>query len=324
MMRFAPAAPIARAHALLGVSAAIALALAASGCASGSQPAPTPDPFNGLAERSDQAYREGLEAYGEGKYRDALTAFDRARLLSPSGDARIDQMLERTRAAMAPTATPPPPAPTSVATPTPVAPSTLVPDADLGARYFGQVMLTVVPGREATPRPSSQFFFQDQLGLRIEGLKQYFRLPFMLRVFDAESSRLVAQVGSEAAANGSPEPTPVPVRTASARAAANPASPGASPSPSAAGDEAIRLTRFWDDYVWYHEGGEKPGRYRAELYANGTLTHVFEYTVGTLPVAAAEEPTAPPALDPSPTLPLATPEPATAPVGEVRPRTPPV
>src|SRR4051794_6141244 len=71
MMRFAFATPGSRAaRALLGVGAAIVLAVAASGCASSSPAAvPTPDPFSGLAERSDQAYHEGLDLYGQSKFR---------------------------------------------------------------------------------------------------------------------------------------------------------------------------------------------------------------------------------------------------------------
>ena len=76
-------------------------------------PAPAADPFAGLADRSDQAFREGLEAYGQGQYREALTAFDRARVLSPTADPRITQMIERSRAALAPTPTAVPPTPTS-------------------------------------------------------------------------------------------------------------------------------------------------------------------------------------------------------------------
>src|SRR5881227_1923683 len=101
MTRLHPAAPAARTlRALLGIGAALVLAVVASGCAAYAPPAPTPDPFAGLADRSDQAFRQGLEAYGQGQYRDALTAFERARVLSPSGEARIDQMIERSRAAM--------------------------------------------------------------------------------------------------------------------------------------------------------------------------------------------------------------------------------
>src|ERR1041384_7354966 len=124
-------------RALVGFGALLAVALLASGCAS-QAPAPTPDPFAGLADRSDQAFRQGLEAYGQGQYRDALTAFEQAKTLSPTSDDRIDQMIARTKAAMAPTPTAVPPTPTDVpATPTavPVAMSQQKPDTDLGQRY---------------------------------------------------------------------------------------------------------------------------------------------------------------------------------------------
>src|SRR3984893_18638101 len=148
MTRLHPAAPAARTlRALIGIGAALVLAVVASGCANNAPPAPTPDPFAGLADRSDQAFRQGLEAYGQGQYRDALTSFEQARTLSPSADPRIDQMIERTRGAMAPTPTPVPPTPTEVAVaPTAVSliMSTLTPDTELGNRYFGQVTLAMV------------------------------------------------------------------------------------------------------------------------------------------------------------------------------------
>ena len=124
MTRLHPAAPAARTlRALIGIAAALVLVVVASGCANNAPPAPTPDPFAGLADRSDQAFRQGLEAYGQGQYRDALTSFEQARLLSPTVDPRIDQMIERAQVALAPTATPVPPAPTEV----PIAPTATCP-----------------------------------------------------------------------------------------------------------------------------------------------------------------------------------------------------
>jgi hypothetical protein len=261
----------------------VAVVLGASGCASGGQaPAPTPDPFAGLADRSDQAFRQGLEAYGQGQYRDALTAFEQARTLSPTADPRIDQMIERTRAAMAPSPTPLPPTPTDVpATPTavPAAMSQQKPDTDLGQRYFGNVTLATVPGTDAVAPAATQFFFQDQIGLQIEGLKQHLRLPFTLRVFNAATKQLVAEVNSEQAPVGI-QPSPVP-------------------SPSAVPASPFQVVRFWDTYVWYHAGGEQPGHYHLELYANGVLTNTFDYSVGTEPIPTAT-PTQAPTLEPTP------------------------
>src|SRR5256885_16517643 len=101
-------------RALVGFGALVVVVLLASGCANGQPAAPTPDPFAGLADRSDQAFRQGLEAYGQGQYREALTNFEQARTLSPSADPRIEAMIDRTRSAMAPTPTAVPPTPTAV------------------------------------------------------------------------------------------------------------------------------------------------------------------------------------------------------------------
>lgn len=282
-----------RGLAILGATAA--LAVAASGCATGQAPAPTPDPFASVAEGSDQAFRDGLEAYGQGQYRDALTAFERAKLLSPTGDARIDQMIDRTRAAMAPTATPVPPTPTQApASPTavPVAQSTETPDTELGRRYFGEVTLGVVPGTNAAPVGASTFFYQDQIGLYIEALKQHFRLPLSIRVFNTDSGALVADVKSDDASTtpAAATPTSVPLQSGDLVTV---------PSPRAT-QSGAQVARFYDSWLWYHQGGEQPGNYRLELYANGTLAKTFAYTVGTTPVATAT-PTAAPTSVPEPT-----------------------
>src|SRR5579864_2510800 len=203
-------------RALVGFGALSAVVLLGSACAGSQAPAPTPDPFAGLADRSDQAFRQGLEAYGQGQYRDALTAFEQAKTLSPTDDQRIDQMLDRTKAAMAPSPTPVPPTPTDVpATPTavPVTMNQQTADTDLGQRYFGKVTLAMVPGKDMDVPAATQFFFQDQIGLHIEGLAQHLRLPFTLRVFNADTARLVAEVNSDdtsttASASASPSPSP--------------------------------------------------------------------------------------------------------------------
>jgi hypothetical protein len=296
MTRFHPAANAARTvKALVGCGAMLLLAVAASGCMSSPAPAPTPDPFAGLADRSDQAFRQGLEAYGQGQYRDALTFFEQARTLSPTGDPRTDQMIERTRAAMAPTPTPVPPTATAVPvtpTATPVAMSAEIPDSDLGQRYFGAVTMAMVPGKDADAPAMTQFFFQDQIGLRIEGLKQHLRLPFTLRIFNTDTRQLVAQVNSDDATNASSTSSVV----AATAPTASPTVAGAAATPIAT-PQSLKLARFWDTYVWYHQGGEEPGRYRVELYANGILTHGIDYTVGTVPVPTPPAATAMPVLE---------------------------
>jgi hypothetical protein len=295
-------------RALVGFGALVAVVLVASGCVSSSSaPAPTPDPFAGLADRSDQAFRQGLEAYGQGQYRDALTAFEQAKTLSPSGDTRIDQMIERTKAAMAPTPTPVPPTPTAPpATPTavPVAESQEKPDTDLGQRYFGNVNLAVVPGKASDAPAATQFFFQDQIGLHIEGLKQHLRLPFSMRVFNADTNQLVASVNSEDAPSATPQTAPTAAPTAVPSFNFDPLSVNASATPTTAPapTQPFQVARFWDSYVWYHNGAEQPGHYHLELYANGVLTNTFEYSVGTVPVptlAPTEVPTVAPTAVPT-------------------------
>ena len=344
MTRLHPAAKAARV--LVGFGAILVLAFA-SGCSGSQAPAPTPDPFAGLADRSDVAFRQGLEAYARGQYRDALTAFEQARTLSPTDDPNINQMIERTKAAMAPTPTPVPPTPTAVPvtpTATPVAMSNLVPDTDLGQRYFGKVTLAMVPGRDSDAPAATQFFFQDQIGLHIDGLKQHLRLPFMLRIFKADPAQLVAQVSSDeqtpsvapaaidsakaaliaaatatASAGGAPDPgarMQAAMALAAAAGSANSSAPGM--SNAASGASGSSLVKFWDTYVWYHQGGEEPGRYRLELYANGILTNVFDYTVGTVPIPTPTEvpqPTVAPTSEP-------TSEPTVAPTFEEAPAPP--
>lgn len=298
MTRLHPAATAARA--LVGLGAILVLAFA-SGCSGGQAPAPTPDPFAGLADRSDVAFRQGLEAYARGQYRDALTAFEQARTLSPNDDPNINQMIERTKAAMAPTPTPVPPTPTAVPvtpTATPVAMSNLVPDTDLGQRYFGKVSLAMVPGKDSDAPAATQFFFQDQVGLHIDGLKQHLRLPFMLRVFNSDTARLVAQVSSDDQSLSLASAAVVSAKAALSAAAtttasadsANSATPTTGNAATAATPaSAPTLVHFWDTYVWYHQGGEEPGRYHLELYANGILTNTFDYTVGTVPIPTPTE-----------------------------------
>src|SRR5260370_29468503 len=87
-------------RALVGFGAAIVLAIVASGCVGSAAPAPTPEPVGGLQDRSEQAFRQGLEANGQGQYGEAFTSFEPARTLSPSVDPRITQMSARRKAAL--------------------------------------------------------------------------------------------------------------------------------------------------------------------------------------------------------------------------------
>jgi hypothetical protein len=293
------------------------LAVLASGCLSSQAPAPTPDPFAGLSDRSDQAFRQGLEAYGQGQYRDALTAFEQARTLDPTADARVDQMIARTKAAMAPTPTPVPPTPTPapvVPTATPVAMSAQTPDSELGQRYFGKVVLAMVPGKDSEAPAATQFFYQDQIGVRIEGLKQHFRLPFTLRVFNTDTLQLVADINSDDTPSTSSSTAATATATATTRSAVDAAA--TQNAPAASRTPIAKISRFWDTYVWYHQGAEEPGRYRVELYANGILTHSIDYTVGTVPVPTPEAPPAPAFDVPAgaPTVQEAAPPPTVAPV----------
>src|SRR5207253_10860534 len=53
------------------------------------------------------------------------------------------------------------------------------------------------------------------------------------------------------------------------------------------------LVRFLDRFVWYHQGGDSAGTYRAELYAGDVLTQTFDYVVGSAPVAIPTDTPAP-------------------------------
>jgi hypothetical protein len=295
MTRLDSAAPVARGlRTLVSIGTLLLLAILVSSCTGSPAPVPTPDPFAGLADRSDQAFRQGLESYGQGMYREALTSFEQARTLSPTVDPRIDTMIERSKTALAPTPTPVPPTPTEV----PAAPSvaaitmsTQAPDTDLGLRYFGQVTLAVVPGQDSVAPPATQFFFQDQIGLHIDGLKQHLRLPLELRVFNADSAALVADIQSDTNPKAQPtSATPIVKLSAPTPMPSNPDGPAVPTAPATPLPQAAPLARFWDTYVWYHQGGETPGHYKAELYANGVLTNTFDYTVVNVPIASTPVP----------------------------------
>src|SRR5260221_13439883 len=89
--------------------AALWLTIGLTGC-TGQAAAPTPvDPFSAVAQQANDAYAQGMDLYEQGRTREALDAFDRARLLSPTDDARITEMIQRTKAELTPTANPIPP-----------------------------------------------------------------------------------------------------------------------------------------------------------------------------------------------------------------------
>src|SRR5205085_5384486 len=122
-------------------------------------------------------------------------------------------------------------------------------------------------------------------------------------------NRLLAEVQSDDNATASAAPTPGVSGLAALAGAATGSAPAASATPTpnlTPGPRDFTVARFWDTYVWYHKGGEEPGRYRLELYANGVLTDNFDYIVGTVPVPTPTSEVAQPAqpaLDPSPSLP---------------------
>ena len=224
---------------LSGIGLAAAMLVACSGQAT---PAAAPDPFSSVAQQSADAYAQGAALFDEGRYTEARDALTRAQLLSPTHDPSIDEMLQRTNAALAPTATAVPPTPVPTEAPTPVAQSTATPATDLGVAYFGRTFVSVVPGKAGAAVPMMQFSVQDQLGLYVEKLDERLHLGFAWRLFDADSGVLVTNVSGET------------------------------------------MPRFLDNFVWYHQGNEAVGHYRAELYASDVLTNTFEYVVGTEPV----------------------------------------
>jgi hypothetical protein len=227
------------------------LLLCASGCV-GQGPQPTPDPFAGLSQQAEEAFTKGLEAFERGELRDALNQFERARILSPQREERIEQMIDRTRAALQPTPTIGPATATPVAlepSPTPVFINRATPNADLGAQYFGSVFLSVVPGRNIVPPPMNEFFYEDQIALYIDGLNQRLRLPFSVRVFDLDTGALVANVRNEGAvptAGATGGPTRAPSPSATAARGLSPTSgtpvPSATPTPSGPADTAWSCT----------------------------------------------------------------------------------
>jgi hypothetical protein len=130
---------------------ATCLLLALTGCASQSAP-PTPtDPFAAVAQQADAAYTQGMALYEQGRNREALDALDRARLLSPSDDPRITEMIERVQAVLTPTPKPNPP------TDVPAAPTTIPTTVSGRGAVPTPVTVATVPPPTPPPTPISVF-----------------------------------------------------------------------------------------------------------------------------------------------------------------------
>jgi hypothetical protein len=114
-----------------------------SACSGASQPASSPDPFSNVAQQSDEAYRQGLERYQQGQFREALDAFNKARLLSPTDDPRIDEMIQRAATQLTPTPTEVPPTATPRPEPSP------------GATAVASPTVQVEPTGTPMPLPTS-------------------------------------------------------------------------------------------------------------------------------------------------------------------------
>jgi DNA-binding beta-propeller fold protein YncE len=174
------------------------LAVVLAGCSGQAAPTATPDLFSNVAQESDQAYAQGMELYQAGRFAEAQTAFNRARLLSPNPDARIEEMIQRTNQRLTPSPTAAPATDTPTPEPSPLAINSATPSVDFGTAYFGRSFLSVVPGRSGAAVPMTRFSTQDQLGLYIEKLDERLHLAFSLRVFDSDSGAVVANTGSDA------------------------------------------------------------------------------------------------------------------------------
>jgi len=174
-----------------------ATTLLLAACSGRTAAAPTQDPFASVGQQAATAYNEGVDLYQQGRYAEAADDFNRARLLSPTDDSRIDDMVQRTDAILTPTATPAPPTPHPTDSPTPIIESSATPAADLANSYFGQVFLAIVPGDGAIPVPLSRFSMEDQVGLYVGNLNQRLNPAFTLRIFDAAGA-LVTNTASTA------------------------------------------------------------------------------------------------------------------------------
>lgn len=289
-----------------------------------SAPTATPvSPFNQLAAQAAQAFDQGLQQFQQGDYPDALQSFLKAQLLSPTDNPDIDTMVARTEAVLTPTVTV---GPTGAATATaaPLALNQSQPDTSFGADYFGQVYLTAVPGQNTVPAPQSTFYYQDQVGLYVQALSTKLRLPLEMRVFNLDTLQPVADAVSDGtppvqavgAPGSNPNATTLPAATGTPLPGFTPTVAPASQASGGAASSATPVVRFWDNFVWYHQGGEPVGRFRVELYAGQQFTNTFDYTVGVEPVPAGLTPTPEATTTPETTaIPVGTPPPPGAPEG---------
>jgi len=168
-----------------------------SACSSTPSSVATPDAFSAVADQSRHEYERGQELYQQGRYREAWEAFHQAQLLNPAPDSQIDAMLVLAAAQLTPTVVPAPATATASAEPTRAVVSVATPAIELGSVYFGDVFLTVVPGRDWVPPAMREFSDQDQIGLYVPSLGQRMRMPFTVRIFDSATGRLVAESRSE-------------------------------------------------------------------------------------------------------------------------------
>jgi photosystem II stability/assembly factor-like uncharacterized protein len=261
--------------------ASILLLVCLGGCnpfAPGPPAAPTPDAQAGLSARADPLIRSGLDKMSRGDYRGAIQDLEEARVYLPANDPRLAQIQEALQRARQ--ALTPTVAPSVTATPSgPIQPSRVAPNAQAAERLFGRVYLATPPPSAAEiPTANTNFTDQDQVALYVQRLAQ--ATDFRLRVFRMPVGELLGEVGAQ---------------------------PGV----------AAPVEGF-NSLVWYHEGPEAVGQYRAELYGGTTLTNAIDFTVRQVtptltPLPTQVLPTAPPPpVQVQPPAPPAPPAPPTA------------
>lgn len=169
-------------------------------------------------------------------------------------------------------------------TPAPITPSDEVPDAELGLRQFGDVILARLPDRKVVPQPANRFLPREQIAIYVERfLASEITIPMEFRFFDMASGKLIFVSDHTRKNHG--------------------------------------LTRWMDRFIWYKTGGETVGSYRVELYSLGRLTHIIPFEVSTT-IAEAPTPSPTPTQvppPPPPARPESTPVPAAPRVVSVSP-----